>query len=174
MTPVHPRLTATLIEPQIAELLRQHDLAPERVFSETKESLTQLLAARAIPIEGKRKLASAGNALDAELEDLLTWMRSLDEGLGRSAETAASKMRYQMNRLRRLAANFQLQKEASLARHAEAITQALHPEGGLQERAARRGLLFRAPRIRTRRTTRDHGREALPRPRRPLASDEAG
>ena len=43
-------------------------------------------------------------------------------------------MRYQMNRLRRLAANFQLQKETSLARHAEAITQALYPEGSLQER----------------------------------------
>ena len=134
MTPVHPRLTATLVEPQIADLLRQHDLAPERVFSETKDSLTQLLAARAMPIEGKRKLAAAGNALDGELEGLLTWMRSLDEGLGRSAETAASKMRYQMNRLRRLGANFQLQKEASLARHAEAMTRALHPEGDLQER----------------------------------------
>jgi len=43
-------------------------------------------------------------------------------------------MRYQMNRLRRLAANFQLQREASLARHSEAITQALYPESGLQER----------------------------------------
>jgi len=134
MTPVHPRLSATLVEPAIAELLHKHDLAPERVFSETRESLTQLLAARAIPIEGKRKLASAGNALNAELEGLLAWMSSLDAGLGRSGETAASKMRYQMNRLRRLAANFQLQREASLARHAEAITHALYPEGGLQER----------------------------------------
>jgi len=133
-TPVHPRLSATLVEPAIAELLRQHDLSPERVFSETKESLAQLLAARTIPIEGKRKLAAAGNALDGELNDLLHWMRDLDAGLGRSAETAASKMRYQMNRLRRLAANFQLQREASLARHAEAITQALYPEGNLQER----------------------------------------
>ena len=61
------------------------------------------------------------------------WGR-LDAGLGRSAETAASKMRYQMNRLRRLAANFQLQSEASLARHAEAISQALYPGGVLQER----------------------------------------
>ena len=38
-------------------------------------------------------------------------MQAQDEGLGRSAETAASKMRYQMNRLRTLAANFQLQRE---------------------------------------------------------------
>ena len=134
MTPVQPRLSATLVEPAIAELLHKHGLTVERVFAETQQSLAQLLAARAMPIEGKRKLASAGNALDAELEALLEWMRSLDAGLGRSAETAASKMRYQMNRLRRLGANFQLQREASLSRHAEAITQALYPEGNLQER----------------------------------------
>jgi bacillithiol biosynthesis cysteine-adding enzyme BshC len=134
MTPVQPRFSATLIEPAVAELLRKHELTPERVFSETEESLAHLLAARAIPIDGKRKLANAGNALDSELDILLGWMRSLDEGLGRSAETAASKMRYQMNRLRRLAANFQLQREASLARHAEAISQALYPQAGLQER----------------------------------------
>jgi bacillithiol biosynthesis cysteine-adding enzyme BshC len=135
MTPLQPRFSATLIEPAIGELLRKHELTPERVFSETRESLAQHLAARAIPIDGKRKIASAGNALDQELEVLLDWMRSLDAGLGRSAETAASKMRYQMNRLRRLAANFQLQREASLARHAETISQALYPEGGLQERS---------------------------------------
>jgi bacillithiol biosynthesis cysteine-adding enzyme BshC len=134
MTPLQPRFSATLIEPAIGELLRKHDLTPERIFSETEQSLAQLLAARAMPVEGKRKLASAGNALDGELENLLDWMRSLDAGLGRSAETAASKMRYQMNRLRRLAANFQLQREASLTRHAESISQALYPEGGLQER----------------------------------------
>jgi hypothetical protein len=61
-------------------------------------------------------------------------MSRLDAGLGRSAETAASKMRYQMNRLRTLAASFQLQREVSLGRHAEAICQALYPGGALQER----------------------------------------
>ena len=61
-------------------------------------------------------------------------MRALDAGLGQSAETAAGKIRYQMGRLRSLAANFELQREASLTRHAEAICQALYPGGGLQER----------------------------------------
>ncbi len=61
------------------------------MFAETRESLAQLLAARAMPIEGKRKLAAAGNALDAELEILVDWMRTLDDGLGRSAETAAAR-----------------------------------------------------------------------------------
>jgi bacillithiol biosynthesis cysteine-adding enzyme BshC len=134
MTPAQPRFSATLIEPEIGELLRKHELTLDRVFAETADSLAQLLAARAMPIEGKRKIAAAGIALDAELTPVLEWMRSLDAGLGRSAETAANKMRYQMNRLRRLAANFQLQKEESIERHAQAISRALYPNGVLQER----------------------------------------
>ncbi len=133
-TAAEPRLSATLIEPAIGELLRKHELGLERVFSETADSLAQLLAARAMPVEGKRKLAAAGSALDAELEPLLEYMKAMDAGLGRSADTAASKMRYQMNRLRRLAANFELQREGSLRRHAEAIERALNPGGVLQER----------------------------------------
>jgi uncharacterized protein YllA (UPF0747 family) len=62
------------------------------------------------------------------------WLQSQDQGLGQSAETAAGKMRYQMNRLRTLAANFQLQREATLTRHANSIWNALYPGGVLQER----------------------------------------
>jgi bacillithiol biosynthesis cysteine-adding enzyme BshC len=134
LTPVEPRFSATLIEPAIAELLRKHELPLERVFQETAPSLAQLLAARSMPVEAKRRLAAAGQALDAELEPLLAYLASLDAGLGNSAQTAASKMRYQMDRLRTLGANFQLQREESLGRHAEAIGQALYPAGGLQER----------------------------------------
>ena len=133
-TAAEPRLSATLIEPAIGELLRTHELGLERVFAETADSLAQLLAARAMPVEGKRKLSAAGTALDAELAPLLEYMKAMDAGLGRSAETAASKMRYQMNRLRRLAANFELQREGSLRRHAETIERALNPGVILQER----------------------------------------
>jgi hypothetical protein len=98
------------------------------------EDLAQRLGARSMPVEGKRKLASAGNALDAELESLTAWMRAVDESLGRSADVAASKMRYQMNRLRRLAANHQLEVEGSLRRHVDAIYRALYPDGHPQER----------------------------------------
>jgi bacillithiol biosynthesis cysteine-adding enzyme BshC len=134
MTHSEPRFSATLIEPAIGELLRTHELTLDRVFTENADSLAQLLAARAMPVEGKTKLAAAGNALDEELTPLLEWMHGLDEGLGRSGDTAARKLRYQMNRLRRLAANFQMQKEDSLKRHADAITRALYPGGVLQER----------------------------------------
>ncbi len=133
-TPVVPRFSATLVEPAIGELLRKHELPVERVFEETPASLAQLLAARAMPVESKQKLARAETALETELTTLLEWMSAMDEGLGRSAETAAGKIRYQMGRLRTLAANFELQRQSTLGRHAETICQALYPEGGLQER----------------------------------------
>lgn len=132
-TAILPRLSATLVEPKIATVMARHEIALPDAWT-TADALAQRLAARAMPVEGKRKLAGAGNSLDHELTAVTEWMASMDEGLGRSAMTAASKMRYQMNRLRRLAARYQLEKETSLARHARAITRAVYPGGHLQER----------------------------------------
>ncbi len=134
-TPVMPRFSGTLIEPAVASLLRKHDLTLEQVFAGNAFDLAQRLAARSMPPETKKKLAAAGNALDSELTQLVEWMQSQDKGLGQSAETGAGKIRYQMNRLRTLAANFQLQRESTLTRHADAIAQAIYPNGILQERA---------------------------------------
>ena len=134
VTAAEPRLSATLIESAIGELLKKHEVGLDRVFQENADSLALLLAARAMPVEGKRKLSAVGTTLDGELGPLVEHMKAMDTGLGRSAETAASKMRYQMNRLRRLAANFEMQREGSLRRHAGAIERALNPGGVLQER----------------------------------------
>jgi bacillithiol synthase len=87
-----------------------------------------------VPVEGKQKIAAAGNALDEELASLTEWMARLDPELGKSAEVAASKMRYQMDRLRRLAANHQLQKEASIRKHVDALYLNLFPDHHPQER----------------------------------------
>ncbi len=134
ITPILPRLSATLVEPAIAEVMAKHGVAVNDVLSTHPDELAQRIGARSMPVEGKQKLAAAGNALDAELKSLTEWMHALDPGLGRPADVAASKMRYQMNRLRRLAANFQLQKEQSLRRHVDAMYLALYPERHLQER----------------------------------------
>lgn len=134
VTPTLPRLSATLIEPAIAEVLQQHEVALMDLWTMRPEDMAQRLGARNIPIEGKKKLAAAGNALDEELKSVSAWMHAMDASLGRSADVAASKMRYQMNRLRRLAANYQLQKEASLRRHVDALYLSLSPGNHLQER----------------------------------------
>ncbi len=133
LTPVLPRLSATLIEPAIGALLTQHELQLPDVMT-TPENLAQRLGARAMPIEGKRRIAAVGNAMDAELTALTDYLASMDDSLGRSVAVSGSKMRYQMNRLRRMAATFELQKEASLRKHADALTLNLFPNAHPQER----------------------------------------
>lgn len=133
VTPVLPRLSATLIEPEIGAVMAQHEVTLPDAMRPAEE-LAQRLGARAMPIEAKRKLAAAGNALDEALTAAQDYLGTLDAGLGKSAEVSASKMKYQMNRLRRLAATFELQKEGSLKKHAEAMALHLFPEGHPQER----------------------------------------
>jgi bacillithiol biosynthesis cysteine-adding enzyme BshC len=135
VTPVLPRLMATLVEPTLASTLASHEVEfPQVLEAKTIANLALRLGARAIPIEGKRKIAAVGSSMDAELTALTEYMTSMSADLGRAAGVSASKMRYQMNRLRRMAANFELQKQASLHKHAAAIMQNLYPDGHLQER----------------------------------------
>lgn len=135
VTPVLPRLSATLVDPSVAKLMAQHELTlPSLWGAETTEELGLRLGARSMPIEGKRKIAAAGNAMDAELSALTAYLHAMSAELGRSAEVSGSKMRYQMNRLRRLAARFELQKSASLAKQAIAMMLSVYPDGHLAER----------------------------------------
>jgi len=133
ITPVLPRLSATLIEPAIAAVMEKDEVQLPDAMT-TAAELAQRLGARAMPIPLKRKLAAVGNALETELEALTEYLRGMDASLGAAAETSGSKMRYQMDRLRRMAATYELQKEASLSKHAAAITLNLFPDGHPQER----------------------------------------
>lgn len=133
-TPVLPRLSATLIEPAQAKAFAQYEISLPDIMGSQPDELAQRLGARSMPIEGKRKLGSAGNALDEELKSITEWMARLDPELGKSAEVAASKMRYQMDRLRRLAATHQLQKEAGIRKHVDGLYLNLFPDLHPQER----------------------------------------
>jgi len=135
VTPVLPRLSATLIEPAVAKAMELHEVSVTQVFeAKTIDALALRLGARAMPIEGKRKIAAVGKAMDAELEALTEYMTAMSADLGRAAGVSASKMLYQMNRLRRMAAEFEVQKETSLKKHATAIMLSVLPDGHLQER----------------------------------------
>lgn len=133
VTPVLPRLSATLLEPAIAKVMDKDEVQLPDAFTSADE-LAHRLGARSMPIEAKRRLSGVGNAVEEELSALIGYLSGMDESLGRSAEVSASKMRYQLNRLRRMSATFQLQKEASIRRHAEAIVLNVFPNGHPQER----------------------------------------
>ena len=135
ITPILPRFTATLVEPATAALMARHEVTfPQISEARTAEALALRLGARAMPVEGKRRIAAAGNAMDAELTALTGYLASLDESLGRSAGVSASKMRYQMNRLRRMAATFEVQQDTSLRKQATTLMLSLFPAQHPQER----------------------------------------
>ncbi len=142
VTPVLPRLSATLVDAACSDLLARHEVQfPQVVAARTATDLTLRLGARAMPVEGKRRLAAAGNALDGELSALLSYMEALSPDLGRAAGVSASKMRYQMNRLRRMAARFEAERTGSLQKQATKLMLHLYPEEHLQERLLA-GVLF--------------------------------
>ena len=133
LTPVLPRLSATLIEPAVATIMEKDEIQLPDAMT-TADDLALRLGARAMPIPLKRKIAAVGNALETELDALTEYLRGIDASLGTTAETSGSKMRYQMDRLRRMAATYEVQKETSLTKHAQAITLNLFPDGHPQER----------------------------------------
>ena len=61
-------------------------------------------------------------------------MTGMSPALVRAGGLSANKMRYQMNRLRRMAARFQLEREGSLRKRADAVMLNLFPQEHLQER----------------------------------------
>ena len=63
-------------------------------------------------------------------EELLT----LDPTLAGASSTVASKISYQIDRLSQRATHAELLRNEIINRHAESLSQALYPNGGLQER----------------------------------------
>ena len=109
VTPVLPRLSASLIEPEIAAVMAQHEVTLPDVMSQAEEMAQPAGCARdADRGEAEGWLRRGTNALDDALTAAEEYLGTLDAGLGKSAEVSASKMKYQMNRLRRLAATFEL------------------------------------------------------------------
>src|SRR5437879_6849358 len=73
ITPVLPRLSATLLEPSIAAVMDQHEVQLPDALT-TAAELAQRLGARAMPIDAKRKLAAVGNEMEKELDGLTNYL----------------------------------------------------------------------------------------------------
>ncbi len=134
VTPVLPRLSATLIEPRIQRLLTQYGLKLEDVFH-GEQSLRDQLAARTLPTQLKADLEQARAAVEDAIRQVSGSLAKLDPTLVEAATRSGNKMRYQVNRLERRAAQAQARREQVLSRHATEIENALYPGKELQERA---------------------------------------
>ena len=133
VTPIVPRIFATLIEPRQAKLLKRYELKLADVFV-PPEKLGELVAARALPNGVMRSFDAAARHLDQALAAIQPSLETLDRTLVDAAENAASKMRHQLQSLRDKAARAEARKNTELLRHAAELSTLLYPNKELQER----------------------------------------
>ena len=133
VTPILPRLSATLIEPRIERLLTKYDVALPEIFHGEFE-LSECLAKRSLPAELAGDFMHARLAIEESMKRISESLRKLDPTLVEAALGAANTMRYQVSRLEKRAALAELRRSEIIARHAAQIENALYPKKTLQER----------------------------------------
>jgi bacillithiol biosynthesis cysteine-adding enzyme BshC len=134
VTPIVPRFSATLVEPKIQRLIERHGITVVDVFN-GPDALRQQLAARNLPRDLQAAFDEAKKSLETHLMAIREKLAKLDPTLVDAAQTAASKMQHQLERLYTQATRAELRQGELIGRHAETLSQWLYPDKGLQERA---------------------------------------
>ena len=133
VTPIVPRFSATLVEPKVQRWLGQYGIAVPDAF-QGPEALRQTLASRTLPAGLQAAFERANQSVEESFSGLQEALAKLDPTLVEASQTGASKVRYQLDRLRERAMAAELRRSEVVGRHAEALSQALYPENALQER----------------------------------------
>jgi bacillithiol biosynthesis cysteine-adding enzyme BshC len=133
VTPVTPRFSATIVEPKPASILQRYGLAFQDSL-QGPEALREELARRALPRDVQSAFENAERTVQSSVESIKKSLTRLDPTLIEAATRAASKMDYQMNRLRARASRAELRRVEVLGRHATLLSNALYPSKTLQER----------------------------------------
>ncbi|HZE25106.1 MAG TPA: bacillithiol biosynthesis cysteine-adding enzyme BshC [Blattabacteriaceae bacterium] len=133
VTPVVPRIFATLIEPRMAKLMDRYQLSLFDLFN-TPEKTRELVASRALPDSILKSFDLAAEHVEKALALIHGPLEKLDKTLIDAAENAGSKMRYQLQGIRDKAARAEARKNTEVLRHADELITALYPNKELQER----------------------------------------
>lgn len=133
VTPVLPRIFATLIEPRQAKLMERYGFTLPDVFV-GPDKLREVVASRALPASVSKSFDAAAEHLEQALAAIQKPLETLDRTLLDAAENAGSKMRYQLQGLRDKAARAEGRKNTELHRHADELSMLLYPNKELQER----------------------------------------
>jgi bacillithiol biosynthesis cysteine-adding enzyme BshC len=133
VTPIVPRFSATLVEPKVQRWLRQYEITVTDVF-QGADSLRRMLAERSLPQDLQAAFDRANESVEKSFFGLHEALAKLDPTLVDASQTGASKIRYQLDRLRERAMAAELRRSEVVGHHAIKLSQALYPEDALQER----------------------------------------
>ena len=133
VTPIIPRFSATLVEPKVQRGLEKFEITVLDVF-QGLEALRHTLAERAMPADLQAAFERANQSVEKSFSSLHEALAKLDPTLVEASQTAVSKARYQLDRLRERAMAAELRRSEVVVRKAELLNDALYPADGLQER----------------------------------------
>jgi uncharacterized protein YllA (UPF0747 family) len=133
VTPIVPRFSATIVEPKVQRWLRQYGIPVAEAFH-GPDALRQKLASRTLPEGVQTAFDQVQQSVEESLTQLRKALEDLDPTLVGASQTAASKMNYQLDRLRQLATAAELRRSEVINRHAQSLSEALYPHDALQER----------------------------------------
>lgn len=133
VTPFVPRFSATLLNSKLQHKLQHYGISVPEVFRGL-ETLRRTLAAQALPDDLRSAFDKTNRSVAESFSALKELLAKLDSTLADAADTGASKIQYQFDRLRERAAAAELRRSEVVRRHAEILSNFLYPEDGLQER----------------------------------------
>jgi len=133
VTPIVPRFSATLVEPKVQHWLGKYGITISDAFH-GPEALRQTLALRTLPAGLQAAFERANKSVEESFSGLREALEKLDPTLVEASQTGASKVQYQLGRLRERAMAAEMRRSEVAGRHAAALSSVLYPENALQER----------------------------------------
>lgn len=132
-TPVLPRCSATLLDARAQRIMSKYDLRLPDLF-EGSDAVRAIIARKQLPAPLAGRFDETSAIATNVLRRLTGDLQNLDPTLARAGKRAESRVLYELDRLRRKAANAELRKNGEVSRHAEWLSANLFPSRGLQER----------------------------------------
>ncbi len=132
-TPVMPRLSATIINTAMSDLLVRYRLSFSDLFHGS-ERVCELLASRVLAPALQDALHKTKEALESNLAELREELQKLDPTLVDAAARSERKMLYQLSKIGSKAARAELRQSKSLTQDAHRVVTELFPHKELQER----------------------------------------
>ena len=133
VTPIVPRLSATIVEQKPKSLLERYHLDLSDAFH-GEEVLREKAAASTLPGELQSAFDRTAQSLDQALGAVKNELSRLDKTLVEAADNAAAKMQHQLESLRARAARAEVRQSEVIGRHALQLNNSLYPNKALQER----------------------------------------
>jgi uncharacterized protein YllA (UPF0747 family) len=130
MPPIFPRISATIIEPRIARVLRKYELQ----FQDVLRGRDWVRRKAVATVQGVELFDTVRGRLATELESLRPALNAVDPTLLGALDTSRQKVMHQVDNLRTKFVNAEARRNETLERHLDAIHQSLFPERKLQER----------------------------------------